>query len=81
MVLHILLTKWSSLAAWILTFLSIYSGIQIFGFLQSIIKRPISIENGKLFLRYGITNEAIIDLKDIGSLEISYKDIELNKET
>ena len=27
-VLHILLAKWSSIAAWILTFLSIYSGIQ-----------------------------------------------------
>jgi len=80
-VFHILLAKWSNLAAWILTFLSIYSGIQLFGFLKSMFKRPISIENGKLFLRYGIMNEAIIDLKDIDSIEISSKDIELNKET
>jgi len=80
-VLHILLTKWSSLAAWILTFLSVYSGIQIFGFLKSMFKRPISIENGTLFLRYGIMNEATINLKNIENIEISSKDIELNKET
>lgn len=80
-VLHILLTKWSSLVAWILTFLSIYSGIQIFGFLKSMFKRPISIENNRLFLRYGIMNETTIDLKNIDNIEISSKDIELNKET
>ncbi|SFZ95275.1 hypothetical protein SAMN05428642_1224 [Flaviramulus basaltis] len=80
-VLHILLTKWSSLAAWILTFLSIYSGIQIFGFVKSMFKRPISIENNKLFLRYGIMNETTIELKKIDNIEISSKDIELNKET
>ena len=80
-VFHILLVKWSSIAAWILTFLSIYSGIQIFGFLKSMLKRPISIENDRLYLRYGIMTETIIDIKDIDSIEISSKDIELNKET
>ncbi len=79
--LHAFLAKWSNVAAWILTFLSIYSGIQIFGFLKSILKRPISIENGKLFLRYGIMNESIIDVKNIDSVEISSKDVELNEET
>lgn len=78
---HILLLKWSNIAAWILTFLSIYSAIQIFGFLKSMFKRPISIENNKLYLRYGIMNEATISLKEIDSIEISSKDIELNKET
>jgi len=80
-VLHILLSKWSDIAAWILTFFSIYSGVQLFGFLKSMYKRPISIENGKLFLRYGIMNETIIDLKNIVSIEVSSKDIEQNKET
>ena len=80
-VLHLLLTKWSNLAAWILTSLSIYSGIQIFGFLKSLYKRPISVENDKLFLRYGIMNEATIDFTNIVSIEVSSKDIELNKET
>ncbi|GAA4801312.1 hypothetical protein [Litoribaculum gwangyangense] len=80
-VLHILLSKWSDIAAWVLTFISIYSGIQIFGFLKSMYQRPVSIENGKLHLRYGIMNETIIDLRNIDSIEISSKDIELNKET
>ena len=79
--LHVLLEKWSYVAAWILTFLSIYSGIQIFGFLKSMFKRPISIENDKLFLRYGIMNESILDLKNIHSVEISSKDIEINEKT
>lgn len=80
-VFHILLTKWSNFAAWILTFISIYSGVQIFGFLKSMFKRPISIENNKIFLRYGIMNEATINIEDIESIEVSSKDVELNKET
>jgi len=80
-VLHIFLSKWSNITAWILTALSIYSGVQLFGFLRSMLKRPILIENGKLFLRYGIMNETIIDLKKIESIKVSSKDIELNKET
>lgn len=80
-VFHILLSKWSDIAAWVLTFLSIYSGIQLFGFLKSMYKRPSSIENDKVFLRYGIMNETTIDLSNIDTIEISSKDIELNKET
>lgn len=80
-VFHILLAKWNSIAAWILTFLSIYSGIQIFGFLKSMLKRPISIATDQLYLRYGIMTETAIDLKDIDTIEISSKDIETNKET
>ncbi|NVK49369.1 MAG: hypothetical protein HWE09_06345 [Cyclobacteriaceae bacterium] len=80
-IFHILLEKWSVTAAWILTFLSIYSGIQLFGFLKSMSRRPIVIENDRLFLRYGIMNETTIDLETIDSIEISSIDIELNHET
>lgn len=78
---HILLAKWNITVAWILTFLSIYSGLQIFGFVKSMYKRPISIENDKLYLRYGIMNETTIDLTNIENIETSSKDYELNKET
>ena len=81
LVLHHLLAKWSTVAAWILTILSIYSGIQFLGFLKSMIKRPISIENNTLFLRYGIMNETAICLSTINSVEISSKEIEFNDET
>ena len=80
-VIHVLLVIWSSVAAWIMTILSLYSAIQIFGFLKSIIKRPISIEGDKLNLRYGILSEAIIDIKDIESIEVTTKSVEFNKET
>lgn len=79
-VLHILVVKWSSTVAWILTFLSIYSVIQLFGFLRSMFKRPISIANNKLILRYGIMSESTIDLSEIESVEISSKDIAFHKE-
>ena len=79
--LHVLLAKWSSTAAWILTLLSMYSGFQIFGFLKSMPKRPISIESDKLFLRYGIMTEATIAIKDIERVEVSSKDLELDSET
>lgn len=80
-VLHLLLSKWSNTIAWILTLLSTYTCIQIFGFLKSIIKRPISFENNKLYLRYGIMTETTINLENIASIEFSSKDIEINKET
>ena len=79
--LHFLLLKWNSTAAWVLTFLSIYSAIQIFGFLKSITKRPISIEENKLKLCYGILSEAFIDLKEIETIELTSKDINFNRET
>ena len=40
--IHFLLTRWSFIAAWILTALSISTGIQVFGFAKSVTQRPIS---------------------------------------
>ncbi|WP_378172117.1 hypothetical protein [Aquimarina sp. SS2-1] len=80
-VLHMLLAKWSTVTAWILTFLSIYSGIQLFGFLKSMYKRPISITNDQLILRYGMMGETIITIANIDSIDVSSSEIELNKET
>ena len=80
-VFHILLLKWSPLAAWILTAISIYSGIQLFGFLRSMLKRPIAIRGDQLFLRYGIMSETEIDLRNIASVEISSADMKFDGET
>ncbi len=80
-VLHILLLKWSTIAAWIATVLSIYTTLQIFGFLKSITKRPIAITEDLIHLRYGILSETAIKICDIESIEISTKDIEINHET
>ncbi len=78
---HLLLSRWNTTAAWVLTGISIYSGIQILGFLKSMYKRPIAIEDDMLYLRYGIMNETTIHIQDIESIELHTKDIELNKTT
>jgi len=80
-VFHLLLAIWSSIAAWILSGLSIYMVIQVFGLIKSILKRPISIEEKQLKLRYGILNETTIDLDTIVSVELSGKSIEFDNET
>ncbi|TBW28704.1 hypothetical protein [Gramella sp. KN1008] len=80
-VFHLLLSKWSDLAANILTFLSVYSALQIFGFLKSMSRRPIIIEENKLLLRYGIMSETIIDISEIENIEVSAKEIEFDEET
>ncbi|TRO64372.1 hypothetical protein [Christiangramia sabulilitoris] len=80
-VLHILLAMWSNTFAWLLSLLSAYSLIQIFGFMRSMSKRPVIIGQNKLYLRYGIMSEAVVKIEDIKAIEISSKDIELNSET
>lgn len=79
--LHFLLANWSHLAAWILTILSIYTGIQVMAMAKSLSKRPIIVENNKLTLRYGILNEVEIDFKSIQSIEYSTKDMPKEKLT
>ncbi len=79
-VIHVLLLKWSAIAAWIASILSVYTCIQVFGFMKSILKRPITIEGNKLYLRYGILSETIIDIHNIESINISGADLEWNDE-
>lgn len=71
--IHFLLTRWSFIAAWILTALSIYTAIQVFGFARSLKQRPISINQDSLTLKYGILNEVEIPFSDIDKVELSGK--------
>ena len=73
--LHFLLQSWSATAAWILTIISVYSGIQVFGIARSIPKRPISISNGNLILRLGILSEITIPLHEISEVEVSSREL------
>ena len=56
--IHLLLLKWSETAAWILTGISIYTAIQVFGLAKSITQRPIVIKYLALdrSLMYPLTN-------------------------
>ena len=89
-VLHLLLAKWSVIAAWILSGLSIYTALQVLGFARSLTKRPISIDVDSLSLRYGILivelistpieNPSFIKLSPLGEMESHNTIIRLNQE-
>lgn len=66
--IHVLAAKWSSTLAWILTGLSIYSAIQIFGIIRSIPKRPLIVNETELILRFGMLSETIIPIETIESI-------------
>lgn len=80
-ILHLLLVRWNVLVAWALTALSIYTAIQILGFLKSITLRPISIRKDIVLFRYGILSEAIVDIENIESVDLISKTIEFDKLT
>ena len=80
-VLHVMLMDMSNLAAWILTFGSLYTILQILGLINSITKRPICLSRNFLVIRYGILRETNILLDEIESFKISSKEIEFNKKT
>lgn len=68
-ILHLLLVRWNEIVAWVIFALSIYTALQIFGFIRSIPKRPFLLEEKQLQLRYGIFAETTINLNAIHSVE------------
>jgi hypothetical protein len=81
-IIHLLLARWNLLvAAWTLTALSIYTAIQLLGFLKSITLRPIAIKENKVFLRYGILSEVVVDIENIESVDMTSETIEFDNLT
>ena len=80
-VFHILVGMWNDTVALLLTLIGLYSILQLFGFTRSLSKRPISISEEKLFLKYGIMKETVIELRNIRSVEVSSRDIESGPDT
>jgi len=72
-VFHYILEQEGNPKAWLITFLSIYSLLQILGFLKSIMKRPIAFKENLLHLRYGILKETTIKLSNVKSIVLSSK--------
>jgi len=79
--LHHLLSMWSLIAAWVLTFLSIYTCFQMMALLKSLSKRPFFIDeaNQQLVLRYGFFSEAVIPFLEIKKISIYEKEISDDK--
>jgi len=79
---HILLSKWSPALAWVLTILSFYSAIQLIGIIRSVPKRPITIHDNYLQLRFGILTETNISYDAIDYLELANSsDFDKEKDT
>lgn len=74
--LHFLLASWSIIAAWILTVLSTYSLLEVWGIARSLRKRPISIIDNQLNLRFGLVSEVDIDITNIQEIRINKKTID-----
>lgn len=80
--LHLLIHfLWSETIAWILTILSLYTALQMFGIVRSMPKRPFTLNKHELHLRYGIINEVIIPLEAIQKIEPSSMSQEFDEET
>lgn len=58
--LHFLLSKWSVAAAWALSILSLYTGVQVLAIIRSLAHNPVKLENDELILRFGILNKVEI---------------------
>jgi len=69
LVLHLLLHLWQPTVAWIMTILSVYSGLQVFGILRSLRHRPHEVAPYALRLRYGMAHEANIDYGQVAGIE------------
>ncbi|MEO9485458.1 MAG: hypothetical protein ABJG47_18505 [Ekhidna sp.] len=77
---HLALQHWSATVAWILTILSIYACLQVFGIVRSLSKRPVTIEDDALILKYGVMGESMIPLSQIKAVREQTKSLTDSKE-
>ncbi|WP_412984521.1 hypothetical protein [Pontimicrobium sp. IMCC45349] len=80
-VLHVIIAKWSVIVAWVVSLLSIYTALQIFGIVRSLSKRPIQINENNLELRFGVLNETCIPIKEIAKIDQTSTDVEFDNNT
>lgn len=69
-VIHILLARWSPAFAWVLSLMSLYTGLQLFGHLKALVHRPSVVLADALHLKYGLFGDVIIPLCDVESVEL-----------
>lgn len=68
-VVHVLISRWNNIAAWVLTISSVYIIIQIYGHLKAVLQRPIEILGNKLFVRFGLFSGTEIEISNIEFIE------------
>ncbi|MEO6819737.1 MAG: hypothetical protein ABI266_09275 [Ginsengibacter sp.] len=70
---HFLVRIWNHTLAWVLTGLSLYTCIQLFGHIRAIKARPITINKDSLEIHNGLAGDAIIQLDNIDKFVLSKK--------
>ena len=78
-VVHILLAPAYPVAAWVLTILSLYTGLQFLGFVRAIAPRPITVTAHSLELRYSLLGEMSVAKTNIKALRVDKKDLPEDK--
>lgn len=71
--MHLLIEQWSEIAAWILTFGSVYAIIQITAHIKACSRRLITVEKDILKLKYGLFGDVNIPFGNIESIELTRK--------
>ncbi|MEQ8684718.1 MAG: hypothetical protein RIE86_05480 [Imperialibacter sp.] len=74
-VLHILLARWSTTFAWILSATSIYTGFQLFGHIKALIFRPSVMTAEVLHLKYGLYGDITIPWEDVDRVKLHAGDM------
>lgn len=72
-ILHLMVSRWSIVSAWIFSGLSVYTAIQLLGIAKSLSKRPISINESTISLKHGILSEVEIPFSNIEKVDLSRK--------
>lgn len=79
--IHKLIEDWSVLLSWILTGTSIYTGLQIFALVKSLVRMPFKVDvvTKEVLLYFGFFSKAIVPFNLIEKIEISSKDLPKDK--
>lgn len=70
-VVHLVLSKWSHLLAWLATIASVWFGLQVLAQIRAMGIRPIYVDQGRVRLRNGAFDLADVSLEEITSVEES----------
>lgn len=68
-VVHLLVSRWNAVVAIVLLALAAYTVVFLIGDMVAVLRRPIVIHNGNLYLRTGMRWNAVVPLSDIAKAE------------
>ncbi|GAA4821082.1 hypothetical protein [Algivirga pacifica] len=74
--LHLLIARWSTIVAWVLSILSIYTAVQLFAHLKALRMRHTEITSDVIILKLGLFGDMRIPLDAIEKIETTSKRLE-----